>query len=103
LYVSLIAAGLRPDKEITGEDLAKLEYLDWVSWFLRRFFNSKLIRMFLTNSSSKKHNGCITQLFNLLARHRKVSPLEQQLNQSSIIPPQMSSCPEEFLFQRVLN
>lgn len=30
LYASLIAAGLRKDKEITADELAKLEYLDWV-------------------------------------------------------------------------
>lgn len=31
LYASLIAAGLRKDKEITADELVKLEYLDWVS------------------------------------------------------------------------
>jgi hypothetical protein len=32
LYASLIAAGLRKDKEISAEELGKLEYLDWVSF-----------------------------------------------------------------------
>jgi hypothetical protein len=32
LYASLIAAGLRADKEITADELAKLEYLDFVSY-----------------------------------------------------------------------
>ncbi|KAK7034192.1 cytochrome P450 [Favolaschia claudopus] len=35
LHASLVAARLSPEKEITAEQLGKLEYLDWVGrWFL---------------------------------------------------------------------
>ncbi|KAJ7816647.1 hypothetical protein B0H13DRAFT_2380286 [Mycena leptocephala] len=34
LCASLIAAGLRVDKEITADEVANLEYLDWVSFLL---------------------------------------------------------------------
>ncbi|KAJ7355283.1 cytochrome P450 [Mycena albidolilacea] len=40
LYTSLIAAGLRADsKEITPEQLAKLEYLDWFIKEMQRLYN----------------------------------------------------------------
>ncbi|KAJ6449380.1 cytochrome P450 [Mycena sanguinolenta] len=39
LYASLIAAGLRKDKEITAEELGKLEYLDWFIKEMQRLYN----------------------------------------------------------------
>ncbi|KAJ7713604.1 cytochrome P450 [Mycena metata] len=39
LYASLIAAGLRVDKEITADELAKLEYLDWFVKETQRLYN----------------------------------------------------------------
>ncbi|KAJ7875532.1 cytochrome P450 [Mycena olivaceomarginata] len=39
LYASLIAAGLRADKEITAEELGKLEYLDWFVKETQRLYN----------------------------------------------------------------
>ncbi|KAJ6548525.1 cytochrome P450, partial [Mycena capillaripes] len=39
LYTSLIAAGLRADKEITADELAKLEYLDWFVKETQRLYN----------------------------------------------------------------
>ncbi|KAJ7306288.1 cytochrome P450 [Mycena albidolilacea] len=40
LYASLIAAGLRKDKEISAEELGKLEYLDWFIKETQRLYNS---------------------------------------------------------------
>ncbi|KAJ7195100.1 cytochrome P450, partial [Mycena pura] len=39
LYASLIAAGLRKDREITADELAKLEYLDWFIKETQRLYN----------------------------------------------------------------
>ncbi|KAJ7362924.1 cytochrome P450 [Mycena albidolilacea] len=39
LYASLIAAGLRKDKEITADELVKLEYLDWFIKETQRLYN----------------------------------------------------------------
>ncbi|KAJ7501233.1 cytochrome P450 [Mycena galericulata] len=39
LYASLIAAGLRADKEITAEELGKLGYLDWFIKETQRLYN----------------------------------------------------------------
>ncbi|KAJ7247592.1 cytochrome P450 [Mycena rebaudengoi] len=39
LYASLIAAGLSKDKEITADELAKLEYLDWFIKETQRLYN----------------------------------------------------------------
>ncbi|KAJ7656162.1 cytochrome P450 [Mycena polygramma] len=39
LYASLIAAGLRVDKEITADELGKLEYLDWFIKETQRLYN----------------------------------------------------------------
>ncbi|KAJ7153209.1 cytochrome P450 [Mycena filopes] len=39
LYASLIAAGLRVDKEITADELSKLEYLDWFIKETQRLYN----------------------------------------------------------------
>ncbi|KAJ7037772.1 cytochrome P450 [Mycena alexandri] len=39
LYASLITAGLTRDKEITADELSKLEYLDWFIKEMQRLFN----------------------------------------------------------------
>ncbi|KAJ7472797.1 cytochrome P450 [Mycena latifolia] len=39
LYASLVAAGLSADKEITADQLAKLEYLDWFIKETQRLYN----------------------------------------------------------------
>ncbi|KAJ7166571.1 cytochrome P450 [Mycena crocata] len=39
LYASLLAAGLRADKEITADQLAKVEYLDWFVKEMQRLYN----------------------------------------------------------------
>ncbi|KAF7318711.1 FAD-binding FR-type domain-containing protein [Mycena chlorophos] len=39
LYASLIAAGLSKDKEITADEIAKLEYLDWFIKEMQRLYN----------------------------------------------------------------
>ncbi|KAJ6553059.1 cytochrome P450 [Mycena capillaripes] len=39
LYASLLAAGLRADKEITADQLGKLEYLDWFIKETQRLYN----------------------------------------------------------------
>ncbi|KAF7341346.1 FAD-binding FR-type domain-containing protein [Mycena venus] len=39
LHASLITAGLRADKEITADELAKLEYLDWFIKETQRLYN----------------------------------------------------------------
>ncbi|KAJ7685998.1 cytochrome P450, partial [Mycena rosella] len=39
LYASLLAAGLRADKDITAEELGQLEYLDWFIKETQRLYN----------------------------------------------------------------
>ncbi|KAJ7082583.1 cytochrome P450 [Mycena epipterygia] len=39
LYASLLAGGLRADKEITADELGKLEYLDWFIKETQRLYN----------------------------------------------------------------
>jgi hypothetical protein len=88
LYASLIAAGLRKDKEITADELVKLEYLDWVGCHCRiqrctLMFSRQFIKetQRLYNPACKRFLSCSSSLSltiysfqsSLPAKHRKVA------------------------------